>query len=274
MADTAARAIRRPADDCGVHLAELMAALSIATDLGMGQPLESALCSCVVAMRLGDALNLDDHTLRDVDYQALLRYIGCNADTYAMAALFGDELALRHDFAGLDPGRPPDVLGVALRYLRQANADEPPYRMLSLVARGILTLPRLMSESFAGHCEVAQRLAQRLGFGESLIVSLGQIYERWDGKGLPRKLKGEQVALAVQVVTLAQDAVFWHRIGGSEAAVATVRKRSGGASADTTRSARRSAGRRDRTRGVHSAGRPAGIESQVGDAESSFRTGC
>ena len=52
-----------------------------------------------------------------------------------------------------------------------------------------------MSESFAGHCEVAQRLAARLGFGESLIVCLGQIYERWDGKGLPRKLKGDQVAL-------------------------------------------------------------------------------
>ena len=72
-----------------------MAALSIATDLGMGQPLESALCSCVLAMRLGEALGLDDDTLRDVYYQALLRYIGCNAETYAMAALFGDELALR-----------------------------------------------------------------------------------------------------------------------------------------------------------------------------------
>src|SRR5439155_8815756 len=96
--------------DSGVRLAELMAALSIATDLGMGQPLESALCSCVVAMRLGVGFDLDDETLRDVYYQALLRYIGCNADTYAIAAVFGDELALRHDFASIDPGRPPEVL--------------------------------------------------------------------------------------------------------------------------------------------------------------------
>ena len=116
-----------------------------------------------------------------------------------------------------------------MRYLLQANAGEPPYRMASLVARGLLTLPRVMNESFAGHCEVAQRLAGRLGLGESLIVSLGQIYERWDGKGLPRKLKGEEVAPAVLLVTLAQDAVVWNRIGGPGAAVATVRKRSGGA---------------------------------------------
>jgi HD-GYP domain-containing protein (c-di-GMP phosphodiesterase class II) len=101
--------------------------------------------------------------------------------------------------------------------------------MASFVARGLLSLPRQMAESFAGHCEVAQRLARRLGFGESLIACLGQVYERWDGKGLPRKLKGDQVAQAVQLVTLAQDAVVWTRIGGPDAAVATVRKRSGGA---------------------------------------------
>ena len=168
------------AADSGVRLAELMAALSIATDLGMGQPLETALCTCVVAMRLGEALNLDGDTLRDVYYQALLRYIGCNSDADALAALMGDELALRHDFDAVDTGRPPEVLRLAMHFLRQASAGEPPYRIAALVARGLLTLPRVMNDSFAGHCEVAQRLAGRLGLAESLIVCLGQLYERWD----------------------------------------------------------------------------------------------
>ena len=221
--------MRPQATDSGVRLAELMAALSIATDLGMGQPLETALRSCVVAMRLGEALNLDGETLRDVYYQALLRYIGCNADTHTLAAIFGDELALRRDFAAVDPGQPPEVLNLATHYLRQANAGEPPDRMAALVARALLTLPQLMHESFAGHCEVAQRLAGRLGLAESLIVCLGQLYERWDGKGQPLGLKGEEVAPPVLLVTLAQDAVVWARIGGPDAAVATVRKRSGGA---------------------------------------------
>ncbi len=229
MPETAGNEMRSRAADSGVRLAELMAALSIATDLGMGHPLETALCSCVVAMRLGEALNFDGDTLRDVYYQALLRYIGCNADTYALAALVGDELALRRDFAAVDPGRPPEVLGLVARYMRQAHADAPPYRLVTLIARGLLTLPRLTHESFAGHCEVAQRLASRLGLAESLIACLGQLYERWDGKGLPRGLKGEEVAPAVLLVTLAQDAVVWSRIGGPEAAVATVRKRGGGA---------------------------------------------
>src|SRR6266567_7182029 len=129
--------MRSRTGDSGVRLAELMAALSMATDLGMGQPLESALCCCLVATRLGEALGLNDDALRDVYYQPLPRYIGCNADTYAMAALFGDELALRHDFARVDPGRPPEVLSVAMRYMRQATAGEPPLRMASFVARGL-----------------------------------------------------------------------------------------------------------------------------------------
>jgi HD-GYP domain-containing protein (c-di-GMP phosphodiesterase class II) len=215
--------------DSGVRLAELMAALSIATDLGMGQPLETALSSCVVSIRLGEALNVDGDTMRDIYFQALLRYIGCNADTYLLAALVGDELALRHDFAPIDPGEPRDVVGLAVRYIQQANAGEPPARMEEIVASGLLGLPQLTHDSFAGHCEVAQRLALRLGLADSLIVCLGQLYERWDGKGLPHGLKGDEVAPAVLLVTLAQDAVVWTRIGGREAAVVTVRKRSGGA---------------------------------------------
>ena len=42
----------------------------------------------------------------------------------------------------------------------------------------------------AGHCEVAQMLAQRLGFGERVRQDLGYVYERWDGRGLPNGARG------------------------------------------------------------------------------------
>jgi hypothetical protein len=164
-------------------------------------------------MRLGEVLDLNATTLRTAYYNALLRYIGCNAHTYAMAALLGDELALRRDFAAVDPGQIPDVLELAARYIRQANAGEPPDRMAAIVSTALGELPGFMQESFAGHCEVAQRLAARMGLAEPLIACLGQVYERWDGHGLPRGLKGDDVAPAVLLVALAQDAVIWNRIG-------------------------------------------------------------
>src|SRR6476659_4567192 len=104
-----------------IRLAELMAALSLATDLGMGQPLEWALCSCVLAVRLGDALGFSQEELREIYYQALLRYIGCNAETHLLAAIAGDEIALRADFATVDSGSLPQVLGMMTRHIRQAN---------------------------------------------------------------------------------------------------------------------------------------------------------
>ena len=85
MAETA------PPGDSRLRLAELTAALSVATDLGMGQPMEHALCTCVLAVRLGESLGMSGPELREVYYQALLRYIGCNAQTYEMAGLFGDD---------------------------------------------------------------------------------------------------------------------------------------------------------------------------------------
>jgi hypothetical protein len=204
----------------GIRLAELMAALSLATDLGMGYPLEQALCSCVLSVRLGEALGLSDEELREVYYQALLRYIGCNAETHALSALIGDELALRKDISTVDTGQIPEVMALLSRYIREANAGATPEQLARLVAQGLMLAPGFMKESFSSHCEVAQRLAVRLGFEEGIILALGQLYERWDGHGLPRGLHGETIAVAVRVVSLAQDVIAFRRLEGADSAAA------------------------------------------------------
>jgi HD-GYP domain-containing protein (c-di-GMP phosphodiesterase class II) len=219
----------KPSSSSTIRLAEIMAALSLATDLGMGQPLEFALSGCVLATRMGESLGLPTSDLRDVYYFGLLRFIGCNSDTYAIAALLGDELSLRSAFASVDPGSASPVLNGAIRFMRQAHAGAPPLEMARTLLRGVLSLPQFMKEQFSGHCEVAQRLAERLGFGAGLIHALGQLYERWDGKGLPHGLRGEAVAPSVLLVTLAQDIVTYQRLDGRDAAVQMVRARSGGA---------------------------------------------
>jgi HD-GYP domain-containing protein (c-di-GMP phosphodiesterase class II) len=211
-----------------LRLAEVMAALSLATDLGMGQPLEFALRGCVLAVRLGEALGLDEVALREVYYQALLRYIGCNAETQWLASIAGDELALRAGIVGQDTADQREALALLLRTIRATHAGATPLELAGAVARGLLGLPGL-PEFFAGHCEVAERLAERLGFEARIRQALGQLYERWDGRGLPRGLRGEQVLPAVLIVALAQDAVVAHRLGGVAAAVAMVRRRRGGA---------------------------------------------
>lgn len=211
-----------------LRLAELMAALSIATDLGMGQPMEYAMTTCIVAVRLGEAAGLNEAELRDAYYEALLRYIGCNADTYWMASIVGDELALRADLAKVDTADNLRTLGTVLRYMRQANAGANALQMVQAIARNMAQMSLVDTSFFPGHCEVAQRLATRLDFPESFVQTVGQIYARWDGKGIPA-LKGEAISPARLVAGLAQDAVTFYYLGGVESATVMARQRRGGA---------------------------------------------
>src|SRR5438045_1956388 len=142
----------------------------------MGQPMEYALCVCVLSVRLGEALGLSDNELREVYYLALLRHIGCNAETYRMADLFGDEIALRTDIAAIDSARTSQVVGLVIRYISKANEGATPLHLARAIAQGVLTAPNLMKEEFVGFCEVAQRLAERLGFDEHIRIALGQVF--------------------------------------------------------------------------------------------------
>ncbi len=64
----------------GIHLAELLGVLSLATDLGMGQPMEHMLRQCLIALRLSDRLGLDESDRGVVYYTSLLAWVGCNVD--------------------------------------------------------------------------------------------------------------------------------------------------------------------------------------------------
>ena len=97
--------------DSGVALAELVAAFSLATDLGLGQPMEHVLRSWVIAARLGDHVGLEPDDRGALFYVATLAWVGCVADTPELASWFGDDIAFRGDsrqidLAGREPPRP------------------------------------------------------------------------------------------------------------------------------------------------------------------------
>src|SRR4030095_9008586 len=77
-----------------VRAAEVIAALSLATDLGIGVPLEQGLRSTLLAMRLGEVLGGGSDTGSQTYYACLLFYVGCTADAEVAAETFGDDDAL------------------------------------------------------------------------------------------------------------------------------------------------------------------------------------
>jgi HD-GYP domain-containing protein (c-di-GMP phosphodiesterase class II) len=80
----------------------------------------------------------------------------------------------------------------------------------------------------ATHCIIAGQFAVRLGLGPEVRDGLQHVFERWDGKGAPGGLRGEDIALPARIVVLADIVESFRRVGGVEAAVEVARRRAGG----------------------------------------------
>jgi HD domain len=183
-----------------------MAALSLATDLGIGVPIEHGLRSTLLAMRLADHLGVDSATATQIYYACLLFYVGCTADAEVAAETFGDDDALARHGLPARFGSRSELLAGLMRAL--ADPGSPAPLRVAQMAGG---LPRAARE-YKGHvtafCEVAQMLGGRLGLPPSMQGLFAFLVERWDGKGLPGGARGEEIPLPVRIASVARDAAF------------------------------------------------------------------
>ncbi len=216
---------REPSPDLGeVRTSEVIAALCLATDLGMELPFEHGLQSTLVAMRLAERLEVDDETALQTYYGCLLFYVGCTADAEISAELF-DEGALAAHFGPVMFGSPSQAILGIMRAL--GSPDSPaPLRALQVAGK----LPKAMrghQRHLTALCEVAQMLCDRLSMPPSVRDLFVFLTERWDGKGQPGRLKGEQIPLAMRIMHVARDASHQHLLGGAEMAADVIRTRGG-----------------------------------------------
>src|SRR5215470_1813963 len=141
--------------DTGLRMAELLASLSLAIDLGVGQPMEWVLRSCLLAARMGDALGLSERDCQDAYYLALLRHVGCTSTSTKDAELFGDELGLAEAMT-MDM----DDMGQMMSLLfRNVAKDKPFFERARSIARLMTAGPAHFNAAHQAHCDVASRVA-------------------------------------------------------------------------------------------------------------------
>jgi HD-GYP domain-containing protein (c-di-GMP phosphodiesterase class II) len=205
------------------RLVELVAAQSLAADLGLGQPMEHGLRACLIATRLAHLHELGEQTCADVYWVSLLAMVGCVADSYVLRQIWGDDIALR---AGMFTAGPSE-LSVARYFLARAGSDGGAGRRARMGAKLLTTGMRAFAESLRTHCQVTARLAEQLQFGPGVREPLQHTFARWDGKGVPRGLSGEGIKLAARVVAVANYIEVEHRLRGVDAALAFSRSFAG-----------------------------------------------
>ncbi len=208
----------------GPRLVELVAAMSLAADLGIGQPMEHGLRACVIATRLADRLGLAAQLQEDVYWVSLLAMVGCTADSFELRQIWGDDLELRAGMFGAGPSQ----VSLAWYFLSRAGSDGGAIDRVRSGAKLVSSGMAAVVQSMAAHCQVTAQLAERLNFGADVCHPLLHTFARWDGKGVPVGLSGDEIALAARLFVVANYVEVEHRVGGSiDAAIGLSRRFAG-----------------------------------------------
>ena len=190
-----------------LRLTELLASLSLATDLGTGQPLGHGLRTCLLSVALAREMGCSPDQVRWVHQVALLRFLGCTADASETAhGVGGNDLSFNSAMSPMLYGSRSRTL---VSYVKAVGREQ------TLGRRAALRAAAMIHEvgDLAAHCEVAAMLARRLGMPREVLHALDHAYERWDGKGFPARLAGEEVPLEIRISMVARDADLFHAQG-------------------------------------------------------------
>ncbi len=207
----------------GVTLAELLAAYSLATDLGLGQPMEHVLRAWRIADRLADQFGPTDFERTELFYIAVLSWVGCVADTPEVATWFGDDIAFRGDSYDIDFAGLPALTFM----LGHTGIGRPAMHRLALAATLVATGGKGIERGLLSHCLSTSVLAERLGLGAGVRDPVRQFFTRWDGKGVPSGVGGADIALPVRLFHLADVVEVFFRTAGVDAAIEVARARRG-----------------------------------------------
>lgn len=206
----------------GARLSELLAALSLTSDLALGQPMEHVLRSCLIALRFAEHLGLSEEERCEVYWVTLLATV-CTGESFELAQMFGSDIAFRSGMYHVGPSQ----LAQMLYVLGRAGAERPPISR-ARAAVGIMAHGgKTVSATFLAHCAVTHQIARSVGLSPSIADALTLTFARWDGKGVPRGTGGEAVPMSVRLMQLAEGAEVHHRLHGVDGAIAMARSYSG-----------------------------------------------
>lgn len=158
-----------------LRLAEYVATLALAQDNAFGQPLESQLRSCLLAMWLCEEAGVAKEVGDATYWVALLRYIGSTGHAHEVATVFGDEIAIRARTLVHDAANPEEVMRDVLEFATAGRAPEEREQIVLMIQQGA---HEWAVHNFASGCEVGDMLVERLGFGPDVRDALRRSLRR------------------------------------------------------------------------------------------------
>src|SRR5713101_9619949 len=144
----------------GVRLAELLATVSLASDLAHNVAAESALRDALLSVRLARLAGWSSPDPPDTYYLALLYHVGCTGAVSIQSRMgAGDDVSVRRWLSEVDFANRPELMRIVITRI----ASEWGPRQWAAGVAGFISSSGAAPEVFASVADVAVRLSARLG---------------------------------------------------------------------------------------------------------------
>jgi len=204
----------------------VLSGLSAALDITEGHPRGHAARTCLISMRIADALRLPPSDASDLFYATLLKDAGCSANAERVYQMFGgpDEHQTKRAVWLRDWRKLDQKVRYALEWVEPDGDFVARVRQfVKLAAIG----PSAERELFEIRCARSAAIARALGMSEATAHAVLAMDEHWDGGGHPQGLRGHDIPLAARIIGLAQVVEIFWGIAGPERALEMAEQRRG-----------------------------------------------
>ncbi len=185
-----------------VRLSDVLAGLSYALDLTEGQREGHCVRTCLIGMRIGEAIGLSSEERSALFYALLMKDLGCSSNAARFAALFAaDDHNLKAAIKTINWTRAAESFRFVSRnvapgafWLRRV------WQVMAVLSRG----PEGAREVVRTRCERGADIARMLQFSNDTVQAIRALDEHWNGQGQPYGLKGRQIPVLGRILGLAQ----------------------------------------------------------------------
>ncbi len=207
-----------------LRLADLLASVSLLSDLGFALPAEESMRASVLGVALARRMGVAEEMVADVMYTALLQHVGCTGFAHETAGAYGDDLAFNAAAARTDANDVGDVLNTLVRATARGRRGSDWARVVGFT---LLRGDDFGRRYATARCEVGRETARRLGLPDGVRRGLYEVAESWNGKSGLLGLRGEAISPVARIAAAAAIAVRFGSLGGPTMAAEALRRRAG-----------------------------------------------
>lgn len=218
--------LSRTTPPAGVRVSRVLRGLSHALDLTEGHPRGHAARTCLIGLKIGEAIGLSPRDRAELMQALLLKDAGCSSNAHVVHDLFGgDDQSVKRAVWMRDWRKLPEQLAYAWQYIGRGSSAVARFRRLGRFA--MLGRRGSGERIFTVRCERGAQIARMIGLTDRVAEAIRTMDEHWDGGGYPYGLRGSHTPVFARVIGLAQVMeIFWGD-GGPDQALQVARDRRG-----------------------------------------------